>query len=74
MLHRFWGDHYFDLSSKKWTTNSEASDGSKLNRSFVKFIMDPIARLGRLAIEGDKQGVSNILDKIEVSLKKHELE
>ena len=40
-----WGDNYYDPVAKKWIQNDEGSDGRKLERGFVEFIMKPIIKL-----------------------------
>lgn len=44
-MEKLWGDNFYDPVYKKWTTSETGSDGRKLDRGFVQFIMNPIIRL-----------------------------
>lgn len=55
MMQKLWGDNYFNKSKKCWTTNGTDESGVELKRTFVEFIMDPIVRMCRLIIDGDKE-------------------
>jgi elongation factor 2 len=35
MRERLWGDHYFDILAKKWSTNPIGENGTTLKRCFV---------------------------------------
>jgi len=48
------GDNYFDAKKKCWTTSGEDADGKPLTRTFCQFIMDPVVKMCRLIIDGDK--------------------
>jgi len=50
-----WGDNFFDKEKKCWTTNSESASGKSLKRCFVEFIMEPIIKMCRCVIDGDKE-------------------
>jgi len=55
MKKKLWGDVYFDNKEKKWTTNEVGADGKALTRTFNQFIMDPIIKLSRAIMEGNKE-------------------
>jgi len=55
MMEKLWGDNYFDAERKVWTTNEMTESGKQLKRTFVQFIMDPIIKLARAVLEGNKE-------------------
>lgn len=57
LVKKLWGDNYYDPSAKKWITSDIGSDGKKLQRGFVKFIMDPIIRLMKNCLDNNKEEV-----------------
>jgi len=61
MMTKLWGDNYFDAKAKKWRTEDAAEDGSILKRCFVQFIMEPVIRLCRNAMEGNNEAVDKML-------------
>jgi len=53
---KFWGDHYFNPKTKKWTTRPYDKNNKKLDRAFCTFILSPISTLFD-AIMNDKKGL-----------------
>lgn len=53
-MQKLWGDNYFNKEKKCWTTSEISESGKQLKRTFVEFIMDPIIKMCRAVIEGDK--------------------
>ena len=40
MMLKLWGEHYFNPSTKKWTTSSRDAEGNELERAFNQFVLD----------------------------------
>lgn len=74
MMEKLWGDNYFDAKAKKWKTEDGADDGTQLKRCFVQFIMEPIIRLCKNAMENNKEAVWKMLGHLEITLKTDEKE
>jgi elongation factor 2 len=74
MMEKLWGDNFFDAKAKKWKTEDLADDGSQLKRCFVQFIMEPIIRLCKNAMENNKEAVWKMLAHLEIVLKTDEKE
>lgn len=56
MREKLWGDNYFNAKEKKWTKDENVNGGDKpLTRGFCQFIMDPIIKLSRAVMEGNKE-------------------
>jgi elongation factor 2 len=71
MVEKLWGNWYFDVNRKVWTTSNK--DGS-LERAFCQFIATPITTLFE-AIMNEKHGkVAKMLKAIGVELKGEEKE
>jgi elongation factor 2 len=74
MMLKLWGDNYHDAKAKKWKTEEIADDGAHLKRCFVQFIMEPVIRLCRNIMEGNKEAVWKMLVMLEITLKTEEKE
>jgi len=74
MMGKLWGDNFFDAKAKKWKMEDVADDGSTLKRCFVQFIMEPVIRLCRNIMEGNKEAVMKMLVSLEITLKNEDKE
>jgi elongation factor 2 len=74
MIAKLWGDNYHDAKAKKWKQEELAEDGTPLKRCFVQFIMEPVIRLCRNIMEGNKEAVFKMLGHLEIVLKTDEKE
>ena len=54
-MKKLWGDYYYDPQTKKIVTEAEDKDGKPLQRTFVKFIIDPILQMSRSIMLNDKE-------------------
>jgi len=55
MMERLWGDNYFDAEAKKWKSSETSDSGKPLKRAFCNFIMEPIIKIARAIMEGNKE-------------------
>jgi elongation factor 2 len=74
MIGKLWGENFHDAKAKKWKTEEIADDGTNLKRCFVQFIMEPVIRLCRNIMEGNKEAVFKMLTHLEIVLKNDEKE
>lgn len=74
MMEKLWGDNYFDAEGKKWKKDDTTDDGKPLKRAFCAFIMEPIIRMSRAVMEGNKEQYTKMLTSLEVELKQEEKE
>jgi elongation factor 2 len=72
MMQKLWGDNYFDAEKKVWTTNGTSASGKELKRTFVQFVMEPIIRMCRSIIDGDKPQMEKMMKAMNIVLKKEE--
>jgi len=73
MMEKLWGDNYFDAKAKKWKNHSEADDKSTLKRCFVQFIMAPVIKLCKAAMNNEVDNVSKMATNLGISMKSDEL-
>jgi elongation factor 2 len=74
MMQKLWGDNYYDAKGKKWRSTDMDDENNQLKRAFVQFIMEPVIRLCRNIMEGNKEAYLKMLGHLEISLKKDQLE
>ena len=69
MMERLWGDNYYDAEGKKWKTDNTDDNGKPLKRAFCTFVMDPIIKLARAVMDGNKEQYNQICESVGVELK-----
>lgn len=74
MMNKLWGDNYFDAKKKCWTTSGEDAEGKPLTRTFCQFIMDPVVKMCRLIIDGDKAQYEKMITALKINIKNEEKE
>ena len=65
---KFWGDHYFDVETKKWLTTDKSESGKTLKRAFCSYIMEPIIKLSKALQEGREEVYTKMLEGVGVKL------
>eukprot|EP01112_Ceratiomyxa_fruticulosa_P010744 TRINITY_DN2858_c0_g1_i2.p1 TRINITY_DN2858_c0_g1~~TRINITY_DN2858_c0_g1_i2.p1 ORF type:complete len:740 (-),score=130.63 TRINITY_DN2858_c0_g1_i2:100-2319(-) len=70
---KLWGSNYFDFESKSWTNSSISSTGEKLTRGFVKYVLKPINKIYKAALQNNKPLLISFLRRLDVSLTSTEL-
>jgi elongation factor 2 len=73
MMEKLWGDNYFDTKAKKWKNHSEADDKSTLKRCFVQFIMAPVIKLCKAAMNNEVEAVTKMTAGLNIAMKADEL-
>jgi len=64
LMKNLWGDRFFNLKTKKWTSTQE--DGSV--RGFVQFVLDPIFKVFDAVMNVKKDDTAKLLDKLNIKL------
>ncbi|KAH3758054.1 elongation factor 2 [Pelomyxa schiedti] len=72
LMEKLWGDNFFDPSSRKWKNTEVGDDGSKLQRAFCQYIMEPIVKLCKALIAGEHVVYDKMLAAIGITLKAEE--
>lgn len=73
LMNQFWGENFFDPNTNKIVTNNTGVDGKKLQRTFCKFIMDPILDLIRAVMSNDKEKYDKMFTTLGIKLTNTEL-
>lgn len=74
MMHRLWGDNFFDPKAKVWRTSNIDKDGNVLPRAFVQFIVDPIVKVAKACLEANNEQINKLMDTMNVKLSSEERE
>jgi len=69
LMKKFWGDNYFNPTTKKFTTDADNGKGGELPRCFVQFIMRSVIQLTRSLMEGNKEVYEKMMVNIGLVLK-----
>jgi len=72
-MKRLWGEYFVDPETNKITTES-MKDGKRLERTFCKFILNPIFQIVESIMKKDKETYIKMLEKVNVNLSQAELE
>ncbi|CAG7849711.1 Elongation factor 2 Short=EF-2 [Serendipita indica DSM 11827] len=65
---KLWGDHFFDPTTKKWSTQGNDADGKPLERAFNMFILDPIFKIFDAVINFKTEAIGPMLQKLQINL------
>ena len=60
---KLWGENFHNKEANKWQTEPEAAE-----RGFVRFILNPLAKIYQVLNEGDTSKVENALTKLDIKL------
>jgi len=74
MQKKLWGDWFFDAKAKKWVTEPTAADGSTLKRAFAQFVMDPVIKLARAAMNNEIDTIEKMAATMEITLTQNDKE
>lgn len=77
MMEKLWGDNFYDADNKKWVKSDKKEErraaGKKpLKRAFVQFILDPIYKLFKEIMEGNRDHYMKMLNNLGVKLTSEE--
>ena len=65
---KLWGDNYYDVEAKKWTTTPVSATGKPLKRAFCLYILEPIIKLSHALHEGKEELYTKMLEGVGVTL------
>merc|ERR1712226_350304 len=68
MQAKLWGDWFFDAKGKKWITEPNGTDGVQLKRAFAQFVMDPVIKLARAAMNNEMDVIEKMATTMEIVL------
>lgn len=68
MVHKLWGDNFFDAKHHCWKHEEIDVDGNPLKRAFVMFVLEPIAKVAKTCADGNQENIDKLLKAINVEL------
>lgn len=68
LISKLWGDNFYDVTNKQWTTESRTEDGTTLTRAFCQLILEPIYKIASSIFDGKKEVYEPLIAKIGVEL------
>lgn len=69
LVHKLWGENYFDPASNKWQTSEGDSSGQKLNRSFNQYVLEPLYKVLNFCLENKQEELSMLCEKLDFKFK-----
>lgn len=63
-MRNLWGDRFFNLKTKKWTSTQDASN----KRGFVQFVLDPIFKMFDAVMNVKKEETAKLIEKLGIKL------
>jgi elongation factor 2 len=69
LMKKMWGNSFFDVKAGKWH-KKEGTDanGKPLVRGFCKFVLEPIFKMFRLIMDGNKEKYTKLINMVGVTL------
>jgi len=68
MMGKLWGDWFFSAKEKKWKTEGTDNEGNPLKRAFAQFVMDPIIKLARAAMNNEIDTIEKMAVTMDIAL------
>lgn len=68
MMHKLWGDNFYDAKAKVWRTSNIDKDGNNLSRAFCQFIIEPIIKVAKACLENNQEIIAKLVDTMGVKL------
>jgi elongation factor 2 len=70
LMKNLWGDRFFNLKTKKWTSSQEPDS----KRGFNQFVLDPIFKVFEAVMNVRKDEIAKLIEKLNVKLATDEKE
>jgi len=69
LVKKMWGNNFFDAKAGKWS-KKEGTDanGKPLVRGFCKFVLEPIFKMFKLIMDGNKEKYTKLINMVGVQL------
>jgi len=69
LIKKMWGNNFFDAKAGKWS-KKEGTDaaGKPLVRGFCKFVLEPIFKMFKLIMDGNKEKYTKLINMVGVKL------
>ena len=73
-MKKLWGENYFDPETKKMTTQPTNKDGKLLERTFCRFILEPIWKIVKSIMNKETETYTSMLKAVGVELTNKDME
>ena len=73
-MKKLWGDNFFDPETKKMTNQSTNKNGKMLERTFCRFVLEPIWKIVKSITNHEIDNYSKMLEAVEVKLNAKDME
>jgi elongation factor 2 len=67
-MKNLWGDRFFNLKTKKWSTAQDAES----KRGFCQFVLDPIFKVFDAVMNVKKDETAKLLERLNIKLSNEE--
>lgn len=74
MMGKLWGDWFFSPKEKMWKIEGTDKEGKPLKRAFAQFVMDPVIKLARAAMNNELETIEKMSKTMEIELTSAEKE
>lgn len=68
MMSKLWGDWFFSPKEKMWKSEGLDKEGKPLKRAFAQFVMDPVIKLARAAMNNEIETIEKMAGTMEIEL------
>ncbi|VDN82249.1 unnamed protein product [Brugia pahangi] len=68
LMRNLWGDRFFNMKTKKWTSTQDADS----KRGFVQFVLDPIFKVFDAVMNVKKDETAKLIEKLDIKLSNDE--
>ncbi|VDM20915.1 unnamed protein product, partial [Wuchereria bancrofti] len=68
LMRNLWGDRFFNMKTKKWTSTQDADS----KRGFVQFVLDPIFKVFDAVMNVKKEETAKLIEKLDIKLSNDE--
>lgn len=67
-MKNLWGDRFFNLKTKKWSTTQDAES----KRGFCQFVLDPIFKIFDVIMNVKKDETAKLFERLKIKLESEE--
>jgi elongation factor 2 len=68
MMAKLWGDWFYSPKEKLWKTEGNDKEGKPIKRAFAQFVMDPVIKLARAAMNNEIEVIEKMAVTMEIEL------
>ncbi|KAF2068666.1 hypothetical protein CYY_010011 [Polysphondylium violaceum] len=73
LMARLWGDNYYDVEAKKWTTDNVSVSGKHLQRGFCQFVLEPIYQISQAVLSENMEKVNKMIEALKINMDRDDM-